>query len=553
MKSGSRVLASSLQHQIDVGVKIAGFRNSGRLIMKTVKSLFVAVAIAGTFCLMYSAVSSHALHGLRLNTAGGAGVSGSFDSSAAESLSHMFREVAKNTLPAVVSIQTSGKMTGMGDAPSASPFGDDPFGDSPFRDHPFFRDFFDRLPEDSPRGGLRSEQRRTIGQGSGFIIDPSGVILTNAHVVRGADEVRVQLSDGREFKATEIKLDDRADLAIVRISVREKLPFLTMGSEDEMEIGDWVLAIGSPFGLHRTVTQGIISAKSRGLQDARMKQEFLQTDAAINPGNSGGPLVNLRGEVIGVNTAISTSSGGYDGVGFAVPASLAKWVAEQLQNGDSVKRAYLGVLAQDIDSGLAESLGLETPHGVLVAEITKGSPAEKAELQIQDVITELNGQPIINSRKLASVAEKLKIGEKYPLAILRNGKKITLEVTVAQLPERLVAESNQVIPDDEGNNEGAPFDELGISVRPVTPEIAQQLNMDDVRGVVITSVKRDSYASQLGIQAGDVILRLGRTDVNTAADVKKGIEGAIENGRVLLYIRTAEGTRFLSVPFAVKP
>lgn len=279
----------------------------------------------------------------------------------------------------------------------------------------------------------------------------------------------------------------------------------------------------------------------------RMKQELLQTDAAINPGNSGGPLVNLRGQVVGVNTAISTSSGGYDGVGFAVPASLAKWVAEQLEKHGKVQRAYIGVMAQDIDSGLAESLGLENPHGALIAEITKGSPAEKAGLRVQDVVTELNGEQITNTRKLMAVAERLKVGQKYPLEFLRDGKPLAVEVTMAELPERLLAQESGEI-ESEDSSEDTAVDELGIAVRPVTPELADELGLGDVRGVVISSVKRASYAASLGIQVGDVIFRMGSTDVNPAADVLKGIEEARKTQRILLYIKTATGTRFISVP-----
>ncbi len=518
--------------------------------MKSFKSPVVTIAIAGGLYLVYSLAASEAVQS---RAAAIAAAEASSDESPAEKsvadlLSHTFREVARQTLPAVVSIRTVSKVSGLSQAPVPDPFSSDPF-----RSHPFFREFFDRLPdEDSMRRPPRSEQWRSTGQGSGFIIDPSGIILTNAHVVNGADEVTVQLSDGREFKATDIQADDRADVAIIRITVKEKLPSLPMGDEQELEIGDWVLAFGSPFGLHRTVTQGIISAKSRGLNDPRMKQELLQTDAAINPGNSGGPLVNLRGEVIGVNTAISTRSGGYDGVGFAVPASLAKWVAEQLEKHGKVRRAYLGVLAQDIDSGLAESLGLDAPHGALVAEITKGAPADKAGLQIQDVITELNGEKITNTRKLMSVAEKLTVGQKYPLVFLRDRRPLAVEVIMAELPEKLASEEpGTTEPGSVG--EETSIDELGLIVRPVTPELAEQLKLDSVRGVVITSVKRDSYAASLGIEPGDVIFRMGTTDVNTVADVKKGVEEARKNQRVLLYIRTSTGTRFISVPLVVNP
>lgn len=517
--------------------------------MRPLKSIVLTGAIVGGLYLLYSLVTPDAfkIRALIAAIPEASSDEASADNPTPDILSQTFREVAKKTLPAVVSIRTISKISGV--TQSALP---DQFNDDLFRSNPFFRDFFDRLPDDSMRGAPRSEQWQAMGQGSGFIIDPSGIILTNAHVVNNADEITVQLSDGREFKATEIKADDRADVAIVRIAVKEKLPFLAMGDEQQLEIGDWVLAFGSPFGLHRTVTQGIISAKSRGLNDPRMKQELLQTDAAINPGNSGGPLVNLRGEVIGVNTAIESRSGGYDGVGFAVPASLAKWVAEQLEQHGKVQRAYIGVLAQDIDSGLAESLGLDAPRGALIAEITRGAPAEKAGLQVQDVITELNGQKITNTRKLMSVAEKLRVGQKYPVAFLRNGKPLAVEVTMEELPERL-ATAEPGVPESGTDGDETAIDELGLTVRPVTPDLAEQLKLQSVRGVVITSVKRDSYAASLGIEPGDVIIRMGTSDVNTVADVRKGIEEARKNRRVLLYIKTSTGTRFISVPLVVNP
>jgi serine protease Do len=408
----------------------------------------------------------------------------------ADELSAAFREVARKTLPAVVSIESIGR----GRQRNVTQFGS-PLGQDPFADHPFLRDFFGQLPDRIPQLEPEGEERRAVGQGSGFIIDESGIIMTNAHVVRGADEVKVQLSDGRVFKATDVKLDDRADVAILRIKLNENLPHLKLGDDEQMEIGDWVMAFGSPFGLHRTVTQGIISAKSRGLKDARMRQEFIQTDAAINPGNSGGPLVNLRGEVIGINTAISTSSGGYDGVGFAVPVSLARWVGDQLTQNGRVRRAYIGVIPQDIDADIAEALKLDSPHGVLVADVTKDSPADKAGLQVQDVIVRLNGIEITNARKLVAIAEKLNIGDPYPLVILRNGEQLELQLNVAEFPERLLTqnsedETSEPEQDSAESTDGFVIDELGAEVETLTPRMARQLNIDAAEGVVVTRVRR---------------------------------------------------------------
>ncbi len=504
-------------------------------------------------CVALVAISSLAIRDPGTTTSG-IGTSALADDAAlpdvsvrADELSAAFRNVARHALPSVVSIEAVGKVSSRQVTPFSDPFN----GSDPFENHPFFRDFFERMPRQLPQDGAEPEQPRAVGQGSGFIIDPSGVVMTNAHVVRGADEVNVLLSDGREFKATDIKFDERADVAIIRISVNEQLPFLKLGDDTTMEIGDWVLAFGSPFGLHRTVTQGIISAKSRGLSDPRMRQEFIQTDAAINPGNSGGPLVNLRGEVIGVNTAIETRSGGYDGVGFAVPVSLARWVSDQLIQNGKVRRAYLGVLPQDMTADIATALHLETPRGVLVAEITKDSPADKSGLQIQDVIVELNRVPITNSRKLVAIAEKLTIGETYPLTVLRDGKELPLRITVAEFPEKLLAE--QPTPQEKDSADAGSADtaiaEMGVSVRPVTSDIAEQLDIPVGTGLVVTAVTRNSFASRVGIQPGHVILRIGTMDVNTVKQLEEALEQARQENRVLIYLKTPNGTQFLSVPF----
>lgn len=452
----------------------------------------------------------------------------------ADELSSIFRSVAKNTLPAVVSIESSGKLTRQANMPPmGSPLGDE------LENHPLFRDFFRQMPQQIPD----TPRQRSLGQGSGFIIDPSGLIMTNAHVVRGADEVKVQLSDGREFIANDVKIDERADVAVIRIDVKESLPYLTLGNDEEMEIGDWVMAFGSPFGLHRTVTQGIISAKSRGLSDARMRQEFIQTDAAINPGNSGGPLVNLKGEVIGINTAISTSSGGYDGVGFAVPVSLAKWVGDQLAKDGKVRRAYIGVLPQDVDAGIAEALNLPAPRGVLVTQVTKDSPADKSGLQIQDVILKVNGQEITNSRKLISVVERTPVGSKVPVEILRDGKTVDLSLTVEEFPEEIFAQNEP----KKTPTEGMSLPELGVDVQALTPELSEQLNIEGTEGVVVTSVAEGSMAARFGLEPGDVILKIGNTAVNTPEDAQKAMSGVKEQGRILLFVKTPNGTRFISV------
>ncbi|MEO2035658.1 MAG: trypsin-like peptidase domain-containing protein, partial [Planctomycetaceae bacterium] len=305
-------------------------------------------------------------------------------------LSNAFRHVSKQAMPAVVSIATTGRVVSE-TIDRRNPFGNEETFRRYFGGNPRFREFM----EDGP---VERQRRLPGGKGSGFIISADGVIMTNSHVVRNAEQVIVRLSDGREFTATDIRADDHSDVAIVRIDVNEPLPFLTLGDDAEMEIGDWVLAFGSPFGLHRTVTQGIISAKSRGLEQSQMTQEFLQTDAAINPGNSGGPLVNLSGEVIGINTAISTASGGYDGVGFAIPVKAAQWVADQLVKSGKVQRAFLGIRMQLIDAELAEHLNLSVPKGIVVTDVIADSPAEDGGFQVGDVLLAVDCRTISDNR-----------------------------------------------------------------------------------------------------------------------------------------------------------
>ena len=446
----------------------------------------------------------------------------------AEELSSGFRWVAKQTLPSVVSVRTIRKVQ----SPQLSQF-EDQLGGIPGRGQ--FDDLFDQLRE-RMREQQGGSQGIATGEGSGFIISSDGLIMTNAHVVRGADEVTVTLEDGTEHIATDIKSDDFADVAVLRIKVDRPLPALKLGDDSTMEIGDWVLAFGSPFGLDRTVTQGIISAKSRGLRNLPSRQEFLQTDAAINPGNSGGPLVNLDGEVIGINTAIETRSGGYDGVGFAVPVSLAKWVGDQLAADGKVRRAYLGVKPDDVDSDIAKALDLPTSKGVIVSEVTKGSPAEKAGVKVQDVILKLHDRAVSNRQQLISVAERLNIGQSYPLVVLRDGKEVELNIVAAEFPEHVAQASQQI-------------DALGAEVQELTPELARELELDTDSGVVVTNVQRGSLAARIGLRPGVVIARIGKTEVNSMEDFEKGLEAAKEKRQLVLLIKTSNGTQLVSVPF----
>ena len=296
-------------------------------------------------------------------------------------------------------------------------------------------DLAEQLPFELPPGfELPDGHVETRSVGSGIIINASGIILTNSHVVRNADEVRLRLSDGREFDVSDIKTDRLSDLAIVRFDAPDNLKAATLGNSDKLMIGDWVIAIGSPFELETTVSAGIISGKGRSVRQIR-RNKMLQTDAAINPGNSGGPLVNLDGEVVGINTAIASSSGGYQGIGFAIPVDRAKWVAHQLIENGKVKRAYLGIEIRDIDADLARTQDIPVAHGVLVVKIIRDSPAEEAGLQNNDVIIEFSGVKVRDSRDLQLAVEQKPFDSKQRLVIFRDGKQTELEVTLKPLPE----------------------------------------------------------------------------------------------------------------------
>lgn len=452
----------------------------------------------------------------------------------AMALSSAFRHVSKQTLPALVSIQTTGKVVketvrSRGLPPS---FGDDEI----------FRRFFGndpRLREFMERGPVERERRMPGGKGSGFIISADGVVMTNSHVVNGAEEVTVRLSDGREFTVSEdsIRSDPRSDVAVIQLNVDEELPFVPLGDDSEMEIGDWVLALGSPFGLHRTVTQGIISAKSRGLSRTDIAQEFLQTDAAINPGNSGGPLVNLRGEVIGINTAISTASGGYDGVGFAIPVTAAKWAADQLIANGSVQRGFLGIQMQQIDAALAEHLDLKVPRGIVVTQVIEGSPAEEAGFEVGDVILSVNGRSIGTNHNMIAVVERLQVGNTYPIRVLRNEKEVELNINIGARPS-----DDEIAGTPQPEGESADTDDatesiaLGISVQNLTAELSEQLGVA-ASGVVITSVSPESGADDAGLQPGMIISRVGNFSVSNVDELNRAVQANGDEGQILLLVR----------------
>lgn len=467
----------------------------------------------------------------------------------ARSLSKGFREVSQRVLPSVVMV--SNKPTPRQVAPrertpddeNNDPFEGSPFGDL-FRNNPDLRRFFREMPHGVPRGGPGGEG---FGIGSGVIIDPSGVILTNNHVVEGSGKIVVRLMDGREYAASEVKQDPKSDLAIIRIKGADNLKAAKLGDSDKMEVGDWVLALGDMFGLEGTVTAGIISAKGRPLGQGT-RADFLQTDAAINPGSSGGPLINLDGEVIGINTAIHTRSGANQGVGFAIPSNLAKWVSDQLVKSGAVKRAYLGVLIQPLNQQLADQFGVKVRGGILVGDVQPKSPAAEAGIKPGDLIVKFNGKPVSDVQQLVGLVDRSPVSEKANVEIVRDGKRVDVAVTLHEQPSDYGLVSRKFA-GRGGKAEPAKVDKLGIQVDTLTKELAGQLGLAAGEGVVVTEVAPGSLADQNGLKIGDVITQVNRKPVKSVEDFQKALESRPLNKGVLLLVRNAEGVaRFVPIP-----
>jgi serine protease Do len=461
------------------------------------------------------------------------GAEGNPAAGTARALSQGFREATKAVQPAVVMIKSEATMPvqlGGGSPGDEGPSIERWFGD-PQRGMPDMRKFF----KDAPRMPKQGQG----GIGSGLIIDPAGVILTNRHVVADGRKITVRLHDGREYVATKAVTDPKTDLAVLRIEGADGLTAARLGNSDEVEVGDWVLALGHPFGLEGTVTAGIVSAKGRGIGMAE-REEYLQTDAAINPGNSGGPLVNLDGEVIGINTAISSSSGGNEGVGFAIPVNLAKWVAKQLSDGGTVHRARLGVMIQPLTHELAQQFGLKPREGVLVGDVTPDSPAAKTGLKSGDVIVEFGGKSVTTPQDLQSHVEQAPIGKEQSVVVLREGKRVELKATMTEMPgDKTVASGGMDV------GQSSQLGRVGMEVQALNPDLARKLEIRAEHGVAITEVKPGSLAERAGLASGMVILEAGRKPAKTAEELTKAIdEKALAKG-VLLLVRTAEGSRFV--------
>jgi len=461
----------------------------------------------------------------------------------AKTLSKAFREAAGKVLPSVVAIQNrppvAERTSPRGMSPDDEGFSDSPFGDL-FRNNPDLRRFF----RDMPRGIPRGPSGEVLSIGSGVIIDPAGVILTNNHVVDGPGKVVVRLTDGREFNAAEIKKDPKTDLAIVRIKGASNLKAARFGDSDKMAVGDWVLALGDPFGLEGTVTAGIISAKGRPLGPGT-RADFFQTDASINPGSSGGPLINLDGEVIGINTAIHTRTGANDGVGFAIPSSLAKWVADQLVKGGTVKRAYLGVMIQPLNQQMAEQFGVKVREGILVGDVRPDSPAAAAGLKAGDVIVKFDGKPVADVQQLVGMVDRSPIGKERTVEVVREGKRQEISVTLREQPADYGVAARG--PERSGKPEPARVDRLGLQVDALTKEVADQLGLKAGEGVVVTEVAPGSLADRAGLSTGMVIIQVNRKAVKSVEDFRKALDAQPVSKGVLFLIRTPEGSRFVAI------
>lgn len=433
-----------------------------------------------------------------------------------------FTGVAKKAIPAVVSIKvqsTSGSPFGRGSDDNSELFGNNDF-------WKFFG-----LP-------YQQEQRSKPfkGQASGVIVSQDGHILTNSHVVHGMDAISVQLTDGREFNAKVLGEDPNSDIAVIQIDAKD-LPYLTLGNSQDIEVGQWVAAIGNPFGLEGTLTAGVISAKSRNNLDIARYEDFIQTDAAINQGNSGGPLINLDGEVIGINTAIATTtSSGYLGFGFAIPSNAARHVMDEILSDGKVSRGFLGVTLQSIDNNLAKAFGLKKIEGALVANVGKNTAAEKAGLQVEDVILSYDGRPVENSATLRNAVYMMKPGTKIELTVLRKDKTIQIPVTVGEYSDNVIASVSS-----------SKNDQFGIEVGNLTPEIAQQLGNTQEQGVVITKVAPNSVAALAGLKKGALILGVNRQKISNVDEFNRLVAQTSKDSPLVLQIKQGDNYLFVAL------
>jgi serine protease Do len=442
-----------------------------------------------------------------------------------------FTKLAKSNSPAVVNISTEQKQAVSKRLPKGFSMPDLPE-DSPFNE--LFKHFF------GEGGGLEEYgERESQSLGSGFVISSDGYILTNHHVVDGADEVQVRFSDRRTYEAKVIGSDKGSDVALIKIDANG-LPTVKIGKSSTLDVGEWVLAIGSPFGFDHTVTAGIVSAKGRSLPSENYVP-FIQTDVAINPGNSGGPLFNLDGEVIGINSQIYSRTGGFMGLSFAIPIELAMNVADQLRETGSVSRGYLGVLIQDVDRNLAETFGMSQPHGALISRIMPDSPADKAGLQVGDVIVAFNGQRLLNSSQLPPMVGASRVDKEATLRVLRDGKERDMGIIVGRLDED--DEKPKAVP---AKAEADEIEQLGLSIIDIDAKVREQLELDETGGALIGKVT-SGPAQDAGIRRGDIVMMFDGQDVKNARHLRQLIDQTDDKRTVAVLIRRGDSPVFIAM------
>ena len=441
--------------------------------------------------------------------------------------SKAFSAVVKKAGPAVVHVEVEKTTTGK----NSEQLPPELFND------PFFQRFFGpqfQHPRLTPKQDKRTFKQQAAG--SGFIIAGDGYILTNNHVVESADKIRVRLADEREFSAKVVGTDPPTDVAIIKID-GSNLPVLPLGNSDALEVGEWVIAIGSPFDLNQTVTVGVVSALGRNRVGISDYENFIQTDAAINPGNSGGPLLNIHGEAVGMNTAIFSRSGGYMGIGFAIPINMVKSIEQQLRKNGKVIRGFLGVIVQDVSEELAKSFGQQTSGGALVSEVAQDSPAKISGLLQGDIITAINGAPVMNASDLHNKVAMTPPNTVLNLRILRDGKEQDLAITVGEQPANMKALVKKMT--------STPLHEMGLTLQDLTDDVAKQFGYTKDQGVLIAAVDPDSPAALVGLEAGQLVEEVNRIRVHSLGELQQALKKSINPKQVLLLIRAGENSQYV--------
>lgn len=440
-----------------------------------------------------------------------------------QNTSRAFSAVAKEATPAVVAVQVRTKISASQVGYSGSPFDED-----------FFERFFGQR---MPRQRQQPREQWQEGQASGFIISPDGYILTNNHVVDGADEIKIIMSNGQEYKKVDvIGTDDKADVALLKIKDVNNLPTLELGNSDDLEIGEWVIAIGNPFGLTETVTVGVVSALGRKIGGEDVYQDFIQTDAAINPGNSGGPLLNLEGKVVGINSAIITGDRGYMGIGLAIPINMAKAIKDQLIKTGKVQRGYAGISMQDVPADMAEFFKLDNTNGAIVTSVTPDSPADKAGLKKDDVVIQIDNKKIVDTQDVKNIIGFTAPGTNVEVTIMRDGKQKKLTMTVGSQQESEMADTSAI------------GKKLGLEVQTIDGDVAEKYDIEKGKGVLITNVEPGTAAADAGLRSGMVILEVNRQKITNVGDFNQALKESEKTKKAYLFVKVNRMMYYVTLP-----